>query len=117
MNQQIHAGQIYWIELPKIEGAQHVQYGKRPAIIISDNKKCLQNSPTVQVVLCTSQSKNPLPVHMTLTKFSFGLRQKTTVLAESITTISKDFIKQQIGTLDEITLGKVKNLVKLQLGL
>ena len=114
MNQEISSGDICWVDMPKTAGS--CQFGIRPAIIIS-NKMCLKNSPTLQVVLCTSKSKNQLPVHMELPKFSFGLNQKTTVLAESITTISRNVIQHKIGSLDENTFDKVKNLVLLQLGI
>lgn len=76
-------GYIYWVDFPK--RGPEIQAGKRPAIIVSNNKGNFYGT-TVIVAPITSQKKPTLPTH-------FELPQGT-VLCEQLITISQADLKE-----------------------
>ncbi|MGL5690047.1 MAG: type II toxin-antitoxin system PemK/MazF family toxin [Bacteroidales bacterium] len=92
--------------------------GCRPCVVYS-NSKHLQYAKTLQVIPLTSKTKNNLPVHYILnkTKYSFLWEQYSTTMCESITTISKNRIKEVLGEIDKNDLSKIDECVKIQLSL
>ena len=93
-------GDIYCVELKSYE--KHVQKGKRPVLVISNNKNNF-NSPVVTVVPFTSVTKKmDLDTHVVIYK-SFGLRLDSMALGEQIMPIDKSRLTEGnlIGYIDD----------------
>ena len=55
-------GQVLWVDLPDVESGS-VQKGRRPVVVISNNKGN-QFSPVILVAPLTSRKKKHLPTHV-----------------------------------------------------
>ena len=105
-------GEIYIIDFPK--AGKHVQFGKRPAIIVSNNvnNRC---SPVVIVVPCTGmRKKTSLPVHVIMCN---ELRLPSIALCEQITTVPIDALVDYCGKCGPKTMKNVDEALKISLGL
>lgn len=111
----IERGYIYWAVLPDIGGS--VQRGNRPVIIIQ-NDKGNENSPNVTVVPITSRGKKWLPTHVDLTQdYIVGLPKNSIALCESPMTIPKTALGDYIDLVEESTLEKINDALKIQMNL
>ncbi|HQM01601.1 MAG TPA: type II toxin-antitoxin system PemK/MazF family toxin [Ruminococcus flavefaciens] len=106
-------GNIYMAELHPIQD-NSVQGGCRPVIIVQNDIGNI-HSPNVQVIPLTSQKKKYLPVHVPI--HGNGLIKKSIALTEQLTTISKADLQFLIGKLDDDTMQKINNSIRIQLGL
>lgn len=107
-------GEIWLADLPKQNN--HVQEGTRPVIIIQ-NDKGNQYSPTTIVCSITSAFKKYLPTHLFISK-SGGLRKYSFIECEQIFTIDKTNLKQRIGTIkNNHTLEELDRCIRLSLGI
>lgn len=87
---------ICFAQLPLKEGS-HVQGGRRPVIIVSNNK-ANKYSPVVTIAPLTSQvRKRFLPTHVTL--FAEGLSTVSIALCEQLTTIDKCQLIRRVGNI------------------
>ena len=110
----ITRGSIYMADLPKNESSS-VQGGLRPVIVIQ-NDKGNEHSPTVQVIPLTSRTKKPLPIHTVITKDS-GIIKESIALTEQLQTIDKSHIHKCVGKVDETTMEKINVCIMIQLGI
>lgn len=106
-------GDIWWVDLGLDEKSisGHLQAGKRPCLIISNDKNN-ECSPTVNVIPLSSKIK-PLPVHTTI----YLHNRLSSFLCEQIRTIPKSAVKEYYGYVDSMVMGRVEKCLKLQLGL
>jgi mRNA interferase MazF len=106
-------GDVYFANLPKIEGSS-MQYGIRPVIIFA-NDKAVKNSSVIQCIPITTKIKREdLPVHAILE--SGGLEKISMVLGEQLRPIDKSCLLEKTGTLSEKDMETVENLVLIHLG-
>ena len=79
----IKRGDCFWCDFEQGSGSEQV--GRRPVIVIS-NDKCNEHSPTITVVPITSAKKKELPTHAIV-----RVSGRTDVaLCEQIFTVSKE---------------------------
>lgn len=92
-------------------------YGKpRPAVLIQDDS--FDALPSVTVLPITSELRDLPPIRVTIpTGPESGLRIKSQIQIDKITTIPKSRIGQRIGTLSEATMDHVNLALKRYLGL
>lgn len=109
-DKNLQRGDVYWLTLPCRPGA--VQFGTRPAIVVSNNHGN-NKSNIVTIVPLTSKDKPNLPTH---TYVEVGDVQGT-VLCEQVQTVSKDIVGDFIGVLDTNTMFKVNDALAVALGL
>ena len=111
MLSQYSRGMVFWATIPKF--CQHINDGKRPVIIVSNNTANLF-SPNVTVVPCTTNvTKNqPTNVH---TKLVNGC--PSVALCESVLTMDKVNLENFIGVLDDKTMSDIDRSLKIALGL
>lgn len=105
-------GEIYVIDFP--EAGKHVQFGKRPAVIVSNNinNRC---SPVVVVVPCTGmRKKTSLPTHVTTCD---ELRLPSVILCEQIMTVPVDALGDYCGKCGPKTMRNIDEALKISLGL
>lgn len=107
----IKQGDVFIVDLDDSIG--HEQKGTRPIIIIQNNF-LNQTSDNVVVVPLTSQRKKFQPFHYTLYQedYPFLNRPKNIVLAECVTCISKQRLKQKIGSVNEEDLQEIFEVMK-----
>jgi len=111
----IKRGEIYFAQLNPVIGSE--QGGTRPVLVIQ-NDVGNQYSPTTIILAITSQiNKAKLPTHVELDAKSYGLERDSVILAEQIRTIDKSRLKQRIANLNEDTMKKVDQALKVSLGL
>lgn len=87
----VRRGEVWLVE--ENRGAVGSEIKKsRPAVVVS-NDKCNEHSPTIEVVYMTTQPKTSLPTHVKLKETSESKTIGSTVLCESIYTVSKQRLK------------------------
>ena len=107
-------GDVYWVNLDdvykQVEGTHH-QRGKRPCVVVSNNKNN-RNSSIITVVPLTTKRDN-LPQHKSIILEN----KRNYVLPEHIISISKSDLLSKFGRLDNRKFIQVEKSIMIQLGL
>jgi mRNA interferase MazF len=106
-------GDVYYADLNPVVGSE--QGGIRPVLVIQ-NDKGNEHSPTVIVAAITSRKKNHLPTHIPLYSPSM-LEKASMVLLEQIRTIDKRRLTEYIGKLGKPQMRKVDQALMISLGI
>ena len=108
--------ELWLVDLPKPSDDTHVQYGVRPAIVIS-NDAANENSPVVSVIPLTSnRKKGQLPTHVFIS--NPGLTCSSIALCEQIHTLDKSRRLKKLGQItNPFTIRAVEYGLAVQLGL
>ena len=108
--------ELWLVDLPKPGDDTHVQYGVRPAIVIS-NDAANENSPAVTVIPLTSnRKKGQLPTHVFIS--NPGLTCSSIALCEQIHTLDKSRMIKKLGQItNPFTIKAVEYGLAVQLGL
>lgn len=93
-------------------GYQSEQGGRRPCIVMS-NDKANTFSPVITVVPLTTKNKKKLPTHCEINATGF----KSIALCEQVTSISKDKLLDYIGECNSKELLNINKAIKIQLDL
>lgn len=114
-DKQLKNGEVYWVDF---EGNGSVQQGRRPAIILQNNRGN-QYSPNTMVIPLTSELKKPwLPTHTIIRAKENGLEEDSMVLGENIDTVSQlSDVGDYITTLSEEEMRRVTICALLGLGI
>ncbi len=115
MMSMIKRGEIYYADLSPVVGSE--QGGVRPVLVISND---LGNyfSPTVIAAAVTAKmEKSSLPTHIDIEKTEQGLDKDSVILLEQIRTIDKTRIKEKVCTLEEETMEKANEALKISIGI
>lgn len=107
-------GQIYYADLRPVIGSE--QGGIRPCLIVQ-NDMGNTYSPTVIIATMTTQSKNRLPTHVSVSSEDYCLDVNTTILLEQLRTIDKDRLRDFVGRLSENTMRRVDEALRTSLAL
>lgn len=110
---RIRRGDIYRADLNPVFGSE--QGGYRPVLIIQNNRGN-QYSPTVIVAAITSRLKHKLPTHVAL-KGIDGLEKDSVALLEQIRTLDKKRLGNYIGTLDGQQMKKINKALCFSIGI
>lgn len=107
-------GQIYLADLAKGKGSE--QEGVRPVLIVQEDD-LNRNSPTVIVVIITSQLKKmKMRTHLLL-PWIRGLPKQSAVFAEKIREIDKSRLLSYCGNVSEEFMKEVDRTLKAALGI
>lgn len=107
-------GDIFLIDF---DGAKYSeQCGKRPAIVVS-NDKGNQHSPTMLVVPLTTKNKKKLPTHLIIEPEKSGLKEISTALFEQVKVADKKRIIKKIGRIDNSLIEKIKKSLTIAFGI
>ena len=113
MKKPILRGELYYADLEPVIGSE--QGGERPVVILQNNKGN-QHSPTVIVAPLTTQKIKPrLPTHVMVS--SSGLRSSSLVLLEQIRTIDKQRMRNHIGAVTDTEMKEIENAVLASVGI
>lgn len=111
---EIKRGDVYWAELPKLDGSS-IQSGLRPVIIVSNDYAC-KYSPTIQYVPVTTRVKKcRLPVQIPLNSNIFPKRSVALVEQQGI--IDKSMLREYIGYLPYSDLKHIDRAIMTQFDL
>ena len=105
----ISRGEIYWYCYGDEENTS-VQQGKRPCVIISNNKANVYGK-TVTIIPFTTADKKKLPTHVDIES---GLADSI-ALCEQILTISKSKLGRYIGEVTESEMREIEKATLIQL--
>lgn len=109
---KIQRGSIVYSKVT-VSGKTHLQTGFRPYLIVS-NDICNRFSPVLTAIPLTTKVKKELPTHVDID--GFGLKQKSIALCEQIISIDKNKITGFLGQVDNETLEKITQAIKIQIG-
>lgn len=102
-------GDLVYVDFGKQEGC--LQSGIRPAIIVSNNA-CNKYSPIIHVVPLTSKNKKKLPTHVEILHTS--LKEISIALVEQLTSINKDQVLSNIGSISNFIMNRIDNAIEIQ---
>ena len=109
-------GQLWWAELPDPVASE--PGFKRPVLIVQADTFNKSRINTVIVVAITSNLRlADAPGNVTLSKSKSGLAKESVANVSQIITVDKEFLHQQIGKLDKLTMQEVEDGVRLVLGI
>jgi len=114
VQKEIKRGDIWWVSMLGGKGSE--QTLTRPCFVIQND---LGNkfSPTVTILPLTSSNlKKWMPTHTTLHKTTC-LTSLSIVLAEQITTVSKERFLGYAGTVNSSEISAIENSILIQLGI
>ena len=113
MKKPILRGELYYADLEPVIGSE--QGGERPVVVLQNNKGN-QHSPTVIVAPLTTQKIKPrLPTHVMVS--SSGLRSASLVLLEQIRTIDKKRMRNHIGAITDAEMKEIEKAVLASVGI
>jgi mRNA interferase MazF len=107
-------GDIWLGNLDPILGRE--QAGKRPLLVISDDRFNSGRSGLVIVVLLTTHLKN-IPFHVTVEPPEGGLKSRSYVKCEDIRSVALERLETLWGSVSSATLREIENRVRLLLSL
>ena len=113
MERKIRRGDIYYANLDPVIGSE--QGGERPVLIIQ-NDKGNQHSPTVIVAAVTSRvnKKKSLPTHIPIE--CTALAKDSIALLEQIRTIDKQRLTEYVGKVSSESMEKIDKSFLLSVG-
>ena len=113
MERKIRRGDIYYANLDPVIGSE--QGGERPVLIIQ-NDKGNQHSPTVIVAAVTSRvnKKKSLPTH--IPSECSALAKDSIALLEQIRTIDKQRLTEYVGKASSESMEKIDKSFLLSVG-
>ena len=109
---KIKRGEIYFADLSLNLGSE--QNGVRPVLILQNNKGN-EYSPTTIIAPMTSIIKRSLPTHIKLDSNTNVL--SSTVLLEQIRTIDKQRLLNKIGSITDLEMKRVEKAINVSLGM
>lgn len=106
---KIKRGQIYYADLSPVIGSE--QGGVRPVLIVQNDMGNAHSPTTIVACITSIQTKHKLPTHIDI-----PLKKDSIILTEQLRTIDKRRLSTFLGELDEKTMEKVDNAIKISLG-
>ena len=115
MTNPVRRGDIYYADLSPVVGSE--QGGIRPVLIVQ-NDTGNRHSPTVIAAAITSQlGKARLPTHIEIPAPSSGLSRDSVILLEQVRTLDKSRLRERMGKVDGVTMGRVDDALAVSFGL
>ncbi|EXG87764.1 growth inhibitor [Clostridium sp. ASBs410] len=110
--------EIRWAYLPEVGVDCHMQRGKRPVLIVSNNMNNKAVNGNVHVIPFTSKEKKYLPTHTYFQSGQFGLPYDSILLAECETQIPSCYVYDKIGYIDDLdVLERIAYTMDIQKGI
>ena len=112
---------VLFVDLPIIHGAEHMQQGVHPCVVLSSNSNNKNNS-NITVIPFTSKTNKAkhLPTHLYLNieaARSIGLYKPSTLSAENTMPVDKSMIKKIVGHVSSNELKEsIKKIVNAYIG-
>ena len=111
----LRKGDVYYADLDGFRG--HEQGGVRPVLILQNNIGNKYAPTTLVAPLTTSITKKPMPMHVKLSGYEYGLKQDSTVLLEQIRAIDKCRLKGYLASIDKDKMYEIDKRTAIVFGL
>jgi mRNA interferase MazF len=112
----VNRGQIWWAELPEPKASEPGY--RRPVIVVQTDAFNKSRISTIVVVVVTSNLRlADAPGNVQLSKSKTGLDRDSVANVSQILTLDKQFLSEQAGQLDALTMQQVDEGLALILGL
>jgi len=107
-------GGIWLVDLNPVRA--HEQAGRRPALVVSVDTFNHGPAGLVVIIPITTKAKG-IPFHVAVRPPEGGLDHTSFIKCEDIRSIAKERLVKQFGKIDETTLAKVEDRLRILLGL
>lgn len=109
----IKRGDVYYADLSPVVGSE--QGGMRPVVVIQNDKGNKYSKTIIVAPISKKMSKPPIPTHVIFS--DKALQYVSMILCEQLRTIDKQRLKAWICTLDEVTISRLDQALKISLNL
>lgn len=109
----IKRGDVYYADLSPVIGSE--QGGIRPVVVIQNDKGNRYSKTIIIAPISKKMSKPPIPTHVIFSDNS--LSYVSMILCEQLRTIDKKRLGQWICTLDDTTIRKIDQAIRVSLNL
>lgn len=115
--EEIKRGEVYYADLGQKQSSRDsIQRGRRPVLVVSNNKANTY-SPAITIVPLTTRNKHRLPTHVEFDLPNHGEMVLNTALCEQVRTINVDQLYFKIGSLDDDIMTEINKCLKVALAL
>lgn len=90
---EVRRGDIYMADISNVSDESKI----RPVLIVQNDKGNAHSTSFIAAVI-TSRKKKDLPTHVCMRSVG-GLRKESTVLCEHLVTLSKEMLREYVGTI------------------
>ena len=108
----IKRGDIFYADIDEGKGSE--QNGRRPVVILQNNKGNRHSTTTIAAMI-TSARKKSLPTHVWLRKEDSGLKEDSIVLLEQIQTLDQKRLVNRVGRLGKHAMDQVDRAARCSL--
>ena len=108
----IKRGDIFYADIDEGKGSE--QNGRRPVVILQNNKGNRHSTTTIAAMI-TSARKKSLPTHVWLRKEDSGLKEDSIVLLEQIQTLDQKRLVNRVGRLGKKAMDQVDRAARCSL--
>ena len=108
----IKRGDIFYADIDEGKGSE--QNGRRPVVILQNNKGNRHSTTTIAAMI-TSARKKSLPTHVSVRKEDSGLKEDSIVLLEQIQTLDKKRLVNKVGRLGKVVMDQVARAARRSL--
>lgn len=109
----IKRGDVYYADLSPVVGSE--QGGVRPVVVIQNDKGNKYSKTVIIAPISKKMSKPPIPTHVIFSDNS--LSYVSMILCEQLRTIDKRRLGQWICTLDDKTIAKINQAIRVSLNI
>jgi mRNA interferase MazF len=107
-------GEIWVVDLDPTEGRE--QRGTRPALVVSTNE--FNNGPAqLAVVVPLTTRDRGIPMHVQIDPPEGGVRETSFVMCEMIRSVSTNRLARRWGAVDDRTVARVEDRIRILLDL
>jgi len=111
---RVRRGEVYWF-VPT--GAGSVQQGRRPALIVQNDRGNQSSPTTVVAIISTAIPARPYPFAVILNAEEGGLRRESYVNCSQLFTVNHSDLQGYIGELTEKRMEEIGDALRYQLDL
>lgn len=109
----IRRGDVYYADLSPVVGSE--QGGVRPVVVVQNDKGNRYSKTIIIAPISKKMSKPPIPTHVVFSDAS--LSYVSMILCEQLRTIDKKRLGQWICTLDDKTIEKINQAIRVSLNI
>lgn len=109
----VRRGDVYYADLSPVVGSE--QGGVRPVVVVQNDKGNKYSKTVIIAPISKKMSKPPIPTHVIFSDTS--LSYVSMILCEQLRTIDKKRLGQWICTLDDKTVEKINQAIRVSLNI
>lgn len=109
----IRRGDVYYADLSPVIGSE--QGGIRPVVVVQNDKGNRYSKTIIIAPISKKMSKPPIPTHVVFS--DVALSYVSMILCEQLRTIDKKRLGQWICTLDNKTIEKINQAIRVSLNI